>query len=1577
MAGTYKPTTGTDRTATFQLKSGVEVYGGFAGTETALTQRNPVTNVTTLSGDIGTSGNNSDNSYHVVTAYGITGAILDGFTISGGNANDTVAPNNKGGGMYNYGSSPTVSNVTFSGNKAGMDGGGMYNDNGSNPTVTNVTFSGNSAIYGGGMYNIFASNPTLTNVTFSDNTADDSGGGMYNNGSRPTVTNVIFSANTATRGSGAGMYNLSGSNPTITNVTFANNNSAWDGGGMQNNASSPTIINSTFSGNKAVNGGGGIQNVSASATILINVTFSGNQVTGGGTARGSGGGLDNYSSPNVKVYNSIFWGNTAATGHQIDNNYSNGVVVDSSVVAGGYVGGTNIITADPLLGTLGTYGGFTTTIPLQAGSSAINAGNVTYCAIGKDQRGVSYFGPCDIGAYEYDYAGVATLYVKASASDAKTCLDWDNACSLRTALKVATSGQEIWVADGTHKPTTGTDRAATFQLKNGVGVYGGFAGTETALSQRNPAANITILSGDLLGNDNSTIVSSEPTRSDNSYHVVKGANGATLDGFIITGGNAYNSAASWNASADNRGGGMYNDGVSPILNNLIFEKNTARTWGGGMANFNLAAPVVTNSTFHLNVSGYEGGGMDNHNSGPKLTNVTFAENSAWNQGGGLSSISGCSTELTNVTFTKNSVSGAGGGGVYNYDCNASIRNVIVWGNLPANNQINNAGSSTPVVSYSVVQGGYAGGTNIITSDPLLGTLANYGGSTTTIPLTPGSSAIDMGNDSNCPSTDQRGVTRPKGIHCDIGAVEMDPTASYTISGRVSLGGVGLAGVSINFGLSAATTDANGDYAFTVYQGWSGTVTATKVGYVFSPASKLYSNVLVNQTEQNYTAANGYVISGSAGVAGVTINYTGGSTTSGTGGSYQFTVPLSGWSGTATPFKAGYTFSPTSINFPSVTDNLPGQDYNATAIVYTLTINKVGNGTVTTAPSAPYHYGDVVDITATADTGWTFTSWEGACSETGLCSVLMDANKSVTANFTINTYTLAYTAGTNGSLTGTSPQTVNHGASGTEVTAVPAENYHFVNWSDGVLTASRTDANVSGDINVTANFAINTHTLTYAAGEHGSISGTTSQTVDHGASGTQVTAAPATGYHFVKWSDDSTFNPRTDANVTGDLSVTATFALNSYTLTYTAWTGGTLSGTTPQTVDHGASGTEITAVPDAGYYFITWTDGVKTASRTDVNVVRNINVIAVFSNTYTLNYTAGTGGTISGVTPQTVIYGSNGTEVTAIPDTGYHFVDWSDGVTTAARTDLNVTGDIIVTANFALDNQTPTDIGLSASSINENQPIGTAVGTLSTTDPDAGDTFTYSLTCAAPGMDDASFTIAGASLNAAAIFDYETKASYAICVRTTDAGGLFFDKNFTITVNNVIETLTVTLRSTGTLDGWLLESGENTLKGGTMDVKATTLRLGDDVAKKQYRSILSFATGAALPDTAVITKVTLKVKRQGILGGGNPVSLFKGFMVDIRKGTFGTSVLQLTDWQTPASKSYGPFNTAVAGGWYTIDLTAGKAYINPLAAFSGLTQFRLGFKVDDNNNTVANYLSLFSGNAPAASQPLLILQYYVP
>lgn len=187
---------------------------------------------------------------------------------------------------------------------------------------------------------------------------------------------------------------------------------------------------------------------------------------------------------------------------------------------------------------------------------------------------------------------------------------------------------------------------------------------------------------------------------------------------------------------------------------------------------------------------------------------------------------------------------------------------------------------------------------------------------------------------------------------------------------------------------------------------------------------------------------------------------------------------------------------------------------------------------------------------------------------------------------------------------------------------------------------------------------------------------------------------------------------------------------------------------------------------------------------------------------------------------------------------------------------------------------------------------------------------------------------------------------------------------------------LTLSSQNSYDGWILESAENSNTGGAMSATTTTLRIGDDAARKQYRSILSFKTGD-LPDTAVITKITLKMKRQGVTGGGDPISLFHGFMTDFKKGIFGTAPLQVSDWQATANKTLGPFTPTFSSGWYTFNLSTAKAYINKLASGGGLTQIRLRFKLDDNNNAIANYLSLYSGEAAAASRPQLIIEYYVP
>ena len=155
--------------------------------------------------------------------------------------------------------------------------------------------------------------------------------------------------------------------------------------------------------------------------------------------------------------------------------------------------------------------------------------------------------------------------------------------------------------------------------------------------------------------------------------------------------------------------------------------------------------------------------------------------------------------------------------------------------------------------------------------------------------------------------------------------------------------------------------------------------------------------------------------------------------------------------------------------------------------------------------------------------------------------LLGDDLAIAGEVKLKTYSVNYIAGANGTISGNATQVVNHGASSTSVTAVPNAGYHFVKWSDNATNNPRIDANVTADLSFTAEFAINTYTLTYTAGANGSLTGSASQTVNHGSDGSAVTAVPDEGYVFSDWSDSSTDNPRADLNVTSNLSVTANFA----------------------------------------------------------------------------------------------------------------------------------------------------------------------------------------------------------------------------------------------------------------------------------------------------------------------------------------------------------------------------------------------------------------------------------------------------
>ena len=421
--------------------------------------------------------------------------------------------------------------------------------------------------------------------------------------------------------------------------------------------------------------------------------------------------------------------------------------------------------------------------------------------------------------------------------------------------------------------------------------------------------------------------------------------------------------------------------------------------------------------------------------------------------------------------------------------------------------------------------------------------------------------------------------------------------------------------------------------------------------------------------------------------------------------------------TATPAE-GYHFvqwSDGSTANPR-TDNSVTTNINVTAEFsinqYTITFAQPEHGTlgvsmggipVTTGNQLPH--GTELTVTANPEVGYHLAVFKINDEAKDAGSIIaLQSDVTLEAEFAINTYSLTYTAGANGTLTGEANQTVNHGANGTAVEAIPATGYHFVKWSDGVTANPRTDANVTADITVEAEFAINTYSLAYTAGANGILTGEANQTVNHGANGTAVEAVPATGYHFVKWSDGITANPRTDANVTADITVEAEFAINTYTLTYTAGANGTLTGEANQTVNHGANGTAVEAVPAAGYHFVKWSDGITANPRTDANVTADITVEAEFAvNTYSLTYTAGTNGTLTGEANQTVNHGANGTAVEAVPAAGYHFVQWSDGVTANPRTDANVTADISVEAEFAINTYTLT-FSVRAK---DNQPVASA------------------------------------------------------------------------------------------------------------------------------------------------------------------------------------------------------------------------------------------------------------------------------
>jgi predicted outer membrane repeat protein len=838
-AGIYKPVkpahigniTESERLATFQLRNGIEIYGGFAGNESQRDQRDWEVNTTVLSGDIdnndltnasGVVGSADDlvgaNSINVTVASGTDAtAVLDGFVITAGLADGTwVAPcgPNCGGGMYSVSGSPTLANLHFSGNRAGGWGGAMYNRTNSNPTLTNVSFSGNSADWGGGMYNRISS-PTLTNISFSGNRAGNRGGGMYNRESSDAIlTNVSFSGNHASEG--GGMYNQEGSAPVLTNVSFSGND-AGQGGGMYNGSSSHAVVRNT-------------------------IFWHNRDSSGLGTAAAS---IVNSNATTQISYSLVQGQNPAGQGNLDGTNAANDPL---------FVLMPDPDTAPTLVGNL----------RLMAGSPALNAGINAAVTATSDLAGNARIvnGTVDLGPYEMPSSacpGGGVIHVDQRATAPGDGTNWESAFrDLQDALRVEEDCQ-LWVAAGVYKPVKPGDtenimlseRLATFELKNGIEIYGGFAGNESQLEQRDWQVNLTVLSGDIDNNDSldarRVVLDANDIVGDNSFHVVTSNETdatAVLDGFFITAGLANGDRISFcipecggglrnvqgsptlanitvsgnrsfegggihsrsgspsltnvrfignSAGNSGWGGGMYATAGSPILTNVSFDSNRANL-GGGMAG-NGANAILTNVSFNGNQAFSRGGGLYNVGlfASPTLTNVSFSGNSAGTNGGGM--VSWNSAILTNVSFSGNRAGTTGGGLFAEYSPDKVIRNTIFWNNRDnsgtgtASASITLSNDASPQLSYSLVHGcnpagtwndscGSDNGNNLPDADPLFVNTPNPDNAPTSagdLRLRTGSPAIDAGNDDYIDdidnATDLDGNPRRLGEAVDLGPFE--------------------------------------------------------------------------------------------------------------------------------------------------------------------------------------------------------------------------------------------------------------------------------------------------------------------------------------------------------------------------------------------------------------------------------------------------------------------------------------------------------------------------------------------------------------------------------------------------------------------------------------------------------------------------------------------------------------------------------------------------------------------------------------------------------------------------------------
>jgi hypothetical protein len=357
------------------------------------------------------------------------------------------------------------------------------------------------------------------------------------------------------------------------------------------------------------------------------------------------------------------------------------------------------------------------------------------------------------------------IYVNKNVATSGNGSSWNTAFKeLSQALSVATSGKEIWVAKGIYAPTYCTNcigqKDATFAIQDGIKLYGGFAGYETNVSQRNRSTNLTILSGctDPLaktGNYNSHVY--------NIMTLINVSANTTIDGFIFTGARAVNTAAAF-GELGTSGGAIIIEGKSkgnanPVISNCLFYDNYVIGFGGAIftnGSFDgNASPTIFNCIFTNNLSDKEGGAINNQgiykgNCSPKVTFCTMENNQSHASGGGIynNGVEGncnpifenckvinnsvndygggvysigkmgtCIPQYTNMLFYKNKAYSAGA--IYSLgslggNCSPIITNCVIYGNMANtgggiySNASDSTGTARPIITNTIIYNNVAG-----------------------------------------------------------------------------------------------------------------------------------------------------------------------------------------------------------------------------------------------------------------------------------------------------------------------------------------------------------------------------------------------------------------------------------------------------------------------------------------------------------------------------------------------------------------------------------------------------------------------------------------------------------------------------------------------------------------------------------------------------------------------------------------------------------------------------------------------------------------------------------------------------